>query len=81
MYQPATCGPNQQAVLDETYHKAGKHDAGKFIWGFNPDSGDFASKLALVLFPWGSLDKGICFELYKLNAYGTYVLSLAHSDN
>jgi hypothetical protein len=70
--QPATFGLNNQDVLDETYRKAGKLDAGKFAWLFNPsDHGDFASKLASGLFPWNSLDKGIRFELYKLNVYGS----------
>ncbi len=78
--QPATFGLNQKDVLDETYRKAGKIDAGNFLWGFNPDTGDFASKLASGLFPWGSLDKGIRFELYKLNVYGTSSSDLVHED-
>ncbi len=69
--QPATFGLGQKDVLDETYRKAGKLDAGKFLWGFNPDTGDFVSELASGLFPWDSLNKGIRFELYKLNVYGT----------
>ncbi len=68
--QPATFGLGQKDVLDETYRKAGKLDAGRFLWGFNPDTGDFVSKLASGLFPWDTLKKGIHFELYKLNVYG-----------
>lgn len=71
--QPATFGLNQKDILDETYRKAGKLDAGNFLWGFTPDgAGDFASEVASGLFPWGSLEEGIRFELYKLNVYGTY---------
>lgn len=80
--QPATFGLNQKDVFDETYRKAGKLDAGKFLWGFNPDTGNFVSELASGLFPWGSLDKGIRFELYKLNVYGIsrYFLDHVHDD-
>ncbi|KAF9441609.1 hypothetical protein P691DRAFT_683343, partial [Macrolepiota fuliginosa MF-IS2] len=68
--EPATFGLGPKDVLDETYRKAGKLDEGKFSWVFNPDYGDFASRLVTGLFPWSSLDKGIRFEMYKLNVYG-----------
>lgn len=68
--QPATFGRNQEDVLDETYRKAGKLDSPNFLWGFNPDSHDFADKIVSRLFSWQSLDQGIRFELYKLNVYG-----------
>jgi hypothetical protein len=72
--RPATFGLNNQDVLDETYRKAGKLDADKFSWKFNPsDHSDFANRLASGLFPWNSLDKGIRFELYKLNVYGSVI--------
>ncbi|KAJ3568892.1 hypothetical protein NP233_g5412 [Leucocoprinus birnbaumii] len=68
---PATFGLNQRDVLDESYRKAGKLDVGKFSWLFNPSGrGDFTTQLASGLFPWASLEKGIRFELYKLNVYG-----------
>lgn len=61
--QPATFGLNNRDVLDEAYRKAGKLDAGRFAWLFNPsDYADFGTKLASGLFPWNSLDKGIRFR-------------------
>lgn len=75
---PATFGLNQQDVLDESYRKAGKLDAGKFAWLFNLC--DFTSQLAAGLFPWSSLDKGIRFEPYKLNVYGEGSFFKAHQD-
>ena len=68
---PATFGRNNQDVLDESYRKAGKLDAGKFSWPFTPaNHGDFTVRLISGLFPSNSLHKGIRFELYKLNVYG-----------
>lgn len=63
--KPATFGRNGEDVLDLTYRKAGKLDAGDFAWNFNPNS-----EVASGLFPWNSLKQGINFELYKLNVYG-----------
>ena len=69
---PATFGLNHQDVLDESYRKAGKLDVGKFSWPFSPASrSDFIVQLVSGLFPSDSLHKGIRFELYKLNVYGT----------
>ena len=69
---PATFGLNNQDVLDESYRKAGKLDVGKFAWLFSPASrSDFTVQLISGLFPSDSLHKGIRFELYKLNVYGT----------
>jgi len=81
---PATFGLNNQDVFDESYRKAGKLDVGKFSWPFSPASrSDFIVQLISGLFPSDSLRKGIRFELYKLNVYGTTFLScdvsLAHT--
>ncbi|KAF9444108.1 hypothetical protein P691DRAFT_778485 [Macrolepiota fuliginosa MF-IS2] len=77
----ATFGLNHKDVLDETYRKAGKIDAGNFAWLFGPsDRSDFANKLVSGLFPWEAPDRGIRFELYKLNVYGEGSFFKAHQD-
>ncbi|KAF7760090.1 hypothetical protein Agabi119p4_10766 [Agaricus bisporus var. burnettii] len=73
--KPATFGRNGEDVLDLTYRKAGKLDAGDFAWNFNPNS-----EVASGLFPWNSLKQGINFELYKLNVYGKDSFFKAHQD-
>ncbi|KAF9441611.1 hypothetical protein P691DRAFT_715038 [Macrolepiota fuliginosa MF-IS2] len=79
--QPATFGLNHEDVLDETYRKAGKLDAGDFAWLFSPsDRDDFTHKLVSGLFPWRAPDKGFRFELYKLNVYGEGSFFKAHQD-
>lgn len=68
--EPATFGRGPEAVLDETYRKAWRINAGKFAWLFNPDSGTFIAQLARSLCPWDTWDLGIRAELSKLNVYG-----------
>ncbi|KAF9442836.1 hypothetical protein P691DRAFT_779192 [Macrolepiota fuliginosa MF-IS2] len=78
--QPTTC-LNHEDVLDETCRKAGKLDAGKFAWLFSPsDSGGFSREVASGLFPWKAPNRGIRFELYKLNVYGEGSFFKAHQD-
>jgi hypothetical protein len=71
---PATFGRGPEDVLDETYRKAWKLDEDSFCWRFNPDSGEFVSRLAQKLCPWDSFEKGIRVEPYKLNVYGETIL-------
>jgi hypothetical protein len=71
---PATFGRGPEDVLDESYRKALKLDQDAFCWRFNPDSGEFVSRLAQEFCPWDSFESGIRVEPYKLNVYGEVIL-------
>ncbi|KAF9444268.1 hypothetical protein P691DRAFT_837834 [Macrolepiota fuliginosa MF-IS2] len=76
----ATFGRGKEDVLDESYRKAWKLDAGNFSWLFNPDSGRFVAELARGLCPWDSMDRGVRVEPYKLNIYGKGGFFKPHKD-
>ncbi|XP_006464088.1 hypothetical protein AGABI2DRAFT_52087, partial [Agaricus bisporus var. bisporus H97] len=77
---PATFGRGPNDVLDETYRKAWKLDEDSFCWRFNPDSGEFISRLTQGLCPWDTFEKGIRVEPYKLNVYGQGGFFKTHKD-
>ena len=70
---PATFGVDNKDVLDESYRKAGNLDANNFMWRFHPELSEFKRKVQKNLLPYHQEDRGIVFELYKLNVYGTSI--------
>jgi hypothetical protein len=68
--QPATFGVKQQAVLDESYRKAGKMDAVDFSTNFNPSSAGIIDNIRCLLLK--KPEMSIQVELHKLNVYGMH---------
>lgn len=70
--QPATFGRKNEDVLDETYRKAGKLDAGNFSAQFTPAGLGIVKQIHKNMLR-GTTDSArqpIHVELYKLNVYG-----------
>lgn len=63
--EPATYGVGSEAVLDETYRKAGKMNAARFSTNFNPYEHGVIDAIAQALTH--SDHRGIKAELYNLN--------------
>ena len=68
--QPATFGVNKQDVLDETYRKAGKLDNNKFASLLKLENYGLIDTIRDELLQEGAVDKGIKYEVYKVNVYG-----------
>ena len=67
---------NQQDVYDETYRKAGKLDAADFGLKFDPVQAGLLDIVHAELVEEGRRKRlPIRAELYKLNVYGTYLIS------
>ncbi|KAF9442837.1 hypothetical protein P691DRAFT_779193 [Macrolepiota fuliginosa MF-IS2] len=79
--EPAIFGHGQENILDESHCKIGGFDGGEFSWVFNPDRGEFMSKIVTGLFPWNTLDRGIRFEMPTLNVYEEGSFLKPHQDN
>ncbi len=76
--EAATFGRNAEAVLDETYRKAGKMDADNFFLGFDVDCCRILDVIRAGLLAGGDETKPIRAELYKLNVYGERFLPSPH---
>ena len=63
--EPATYGVGSEAVLDETYRKAGKMNAARFSTNFNPYEHGVIDAIAQALTHGDH--RGIRAELYNLN--------------
>lgn len=75
--QPATFGLNQKDVLDESYRKAFKMDAGRFATHFSPVELGLVDEMRQKLLKGSNSESSIRVELYKLNVYGTSYLEFA----
>ena len=58
-------------MYDETYRKAGKLDRTDFSTPFCPRRATLIDRVDVQLLTGRAERKGIDFELYKLNVYGT----------
>ena len=67
--EAATFGRDDEAVLDETYRKAGKMDPENFKTGLDVDTCGLVDTVQTSLQPEKTLRDSIA-ELYKLNVYG-----------
>lgn len=67
---PATFGANQKDVLDESYRKARKLDAGSFALTFNLQGSGLIDIIRSELLGGDVSNKEIVAEGYKLNVYG-----------
>lgn len=68
---PASFGRNSEAVLDESYRKAGKLDVAHFSTVFDPERCGLMDQLRCLLLEGHNESTGVRSELYKLNVYGT----------
>jgi hypothetical protein len=68
--QPATFGVNKEAVLDESYRKAGQMDATNFATKFVVADSGLMDVVRSDLLKGLESNKSIKAELYKLNVYG-----------
>ncbi|KAL1684097.1 hypothetical protein EV122DRAFT_285851 [Schizophyllum commune] len=78
--QPATFGVNKQDVLDETYRKAGKLDNNKFASLLKLKNYGLIDTIRDELLQEGAVDKGIKYEVYKVNVYGKDSFFKPHKD-
>ncbi|KAL1696784.1 hypothetical protein GGG16DRAFT_120995 [Schizophyllum commune] len=78
--QPATFGVNKQDVLDETYRKAGKLDNNKFASLLKLENYGLIDTIRDELLQEGAVDKGIKYEVYKVNVYGKHSFFKPHKD-
>ncbi|GJE94435.1 2OG-Fe(II) oxygenase [Phanerochaete sordida] len=78
--EPASFGRNNEAILDETYRKAGKMDATDFCTKFDPVSCRLLDTLREALLEGHDADRSIRAELYKLNVYGPGSFFKPHKD-
>ncbi|TFK90703.1 hypothetical protein K466DRAFT_484250 [Polyporus arcularius HHB13444] len=78
--EAATFGRNAEAVLDETYRKAGKMDSDNFFLGFDVDRSRILDVVRAGLLAGGDETKPIRAELYKLNVYGKDAFFKPHKD-
>ncbi|KAL1762821.1 hypothetical protein FB107DRAFT_285249 [Schizophyllum commune] len=78
--QPATFGVNKQDVLDETYRKAGKLDNNKFASLLKLENYGLIDTIRDELLQEGAVDKGIKYEVYKVNVYGKDSFFKPHKD-
>ena len=68
--EPASFGRGQEAILDETYRKAGKMDASVFMTRFDVERAGLMRVVHAGLLAGRSEHRNIRAELYKLNVYG-----------
>ena len=68
--EAATFGRDDEAVLDETYRKAGKMDSDNFLLGLDVDRSRLVDIVHAGLLAGQDETKTIKAELYKLNVYG-----------
>ncbi|KAJ7123259.1 hypothetical protein C8R43DRAFT_43540 [Mycena crocata] len=80
--QRATFGVSQEAVLDETYRKAGKLELGKFAACLDVVASGILDAITPDLLQGQSVDgeKTIRAKMYKLNVYGPGSFFKAHKD-
>ena len=71
--EAATFGRDDEAVLDETYRKAGKMDSDNFLLGLDVDRSRLVDIVHAGLLAGQDETKTIKAELYKLNVYGQSV--------
>ncbi|RPD54608.1 hypothetical protein L226DRAFT_514969 [Lentinus tigrinus ALCF2SS1-7] len=78
--EAATFGRNAEAVLDETYRKAGKMDSDKFLLGLDVDKSRLVDIVRAGLLAGNDERRAIRAELYKLNVYGKHAFFKPHKD-
>ncbi|KAI5895271.1 uncharacterized protein SCHCODRAFT_054722 [Schizophyllum commune H4-8] len=78
--QPATFGVNKQDVLDESYRKAGKLDNNKFASLLKLDNYGLIDTIRDELLQEGEVNKGVKYEVYKVNVYGKDSFFKPHKD-
>ncbi|KAI0738190.1 hypothetical protein C8Q80DRAFT_1347846 [Daedaleopsis nitida] len=76
----ATFGRNQEAVLDESYRKAGKMDAGQFLPRLDVNDSQLVDIVRAGLLSGKKEKDTIKAELYNLNVYGKGAFFKAHKD-
>jgi hypothetical protein len=67
---------NQENVLDEAYRKAGKMDSDRFAPMLDLFNTDLIKIIRSYLLEGTQSRKVIKTELYKLNVYGTHLISI-----
>ncbi|TFK86949.1 hypothetical protein K466DRAFT_491787, partial [Polyporus arcularius HHB13444] len=78
--EAATFGRDAEAVLDETYRKAGKMDSENFLLGLDVDRSRLVDIVRTGLLAGDDETKAIKAELYKLNVYGKHAFFKSHKD-
>ena len=73
---PATFGLGDQDVLDESYRKAGRLDAGDFSVKLDLSRSGLLDIVCAQLLEGKAAQKYIYGELYKLNVYGMWTLPI-----
>lgn len=73
--EPASFGRGNEAVLDESYRRAGKLDLEYFACQFSPEQSGLMAQIQDLLLEGHKGATGIRAELYKLNVYGTCIAS------
>ena len=68
----ARFGRGAETVLDETYRKAGKMDAERFMTRLDVEANGLLMAVNLGLLPGKDEELSIRAELYKLNVYGEH---------
>ncbi|KAM5533679.1 hypothetical protein V8D89_012646 [Ganoderma adspersum] len=76
----ARFGRGGEAVLDETYRKAGKMDTSNFKTGLDLESTRLLDTIRLGLLPDAAEMRIVRPELYKLNVYGEGAFFKPHKD-
>ena len=71
---PATFGLNHEDVLDESYRKAGKLDANRFLTAFNLETSGLLDVVGGTLLERQGRGLGLRAERYKINVYGKHSL-------
>ena len=67
----APFGRGAEAVVDDSYRKAGKLDLPHFAIPFDPVNTALASGIKVSVLEGQASNRPIRFELYKVNVYGT----------
>ncbi|CDO68102.1 hypothetical protein BN946_scf185044.g10 [Trametes cinnabarina] len=78
--EAAPFGRNEETVLDETYRKADKMDAGDFVMRFDVERSGLIDVVRQGLLTESEERKGVRAELYKLNVYGHGAFFKPHLD-
>ncbi|XP_055347844.1 uncharacterized protein LOC129594985 [Paramacrobiotus metropolitanus] len=77
---PATFGRNAEAVLDESYRKAGKLDVDEFSAKFDVERSGLLGRIKSDLLSGDEHNRHVEAQLYKLNVYGKGGLFKPHQD-
>ncbi|KAM5535728.1 hypothetical protein V8D89_010542 [Ganoderma adspersum] len=78
--QRAKFGRGEEAVLDETYRKAGKMDSSNFKTGLDLENTRLLDTVRLCLLPDAAETRTVHAELYELNVYGEGAFFKPHKD-